>query len=445
ADRMRADGLRSMPMRGDVRSATVPGCVDGWCALHERYGRLPFADILGPARRLAEGGFPASPILAYLAPTLAGVEGCDELATMTADTGDRVLRPDLARTLADVAEGGREAFYEGVFGAALVAVGAGEYDLSDLARSQAEWVAPLGGRVWGHDLWTMPPSSQGYLALASARVATAVVGQRASDLPDPADPAWPHLLVEATRLAAEDRLAVLSDDADGDALIGDERIDRLAARFDPHGRSSAAAPVGTGDTMFLCAVDAEGMGVSLIQSNAKDFGCLLAVPGTGILLHNRGNGFSLEPGHPAEYRPGRRPPHTLSPAMVTRPDGSLRAALGTMGGDTQPHVVLQLAARLLAGGEEPGEVVRAPRFVVARKGGTGFDTWAAPDEQVVRIEGHAPESWEAGLTERGHRVEVAGFDPAGFGHAQIIEIRDDAMRAGAADPRSMTGAAVAAP
>lgn len=184
------------------------------------------------------------------------------------------------------------------------------------------------------------------------------------------------------------------------------------------------------------------MGVSLIQSNASGFGCHVAVPGTGVLLHNRGIGFSLEAGHPAEYSPGRKPPHTLAPALVTRPDGTLRAVLGTMGGDSQPQVVLQMAARLLSGDQEPGDVVAAPRFVLSSGSDRGFDTWKA-SEQVVRVEAHAPAAWAEGLTERGHRVEVAGVDPAGFGHAQVIEIRADGIRAGAADVRSMTGAAIA--
>lgn len=461
-DRMRADGHTTMPMVGDVRSAPVPGCVDGWVTLHERHGRLPFAQVVAPARRLAEHGFPASPILAHLAPSLAGIEGCDELTAITSAAGDRVLRPDLARTLAEVADGGREAFYGGRFGAALIEVGGGEYDAADLARHQADWVDALGLRVWGHDLWTMPPNSQGYLALAAARIAELVTttaagapggsnrsgavsraGSRAMPMPD--DPAWAHLMIEASRLAAYDRLAVLHELADGAALLARDRLTDLASRFRPIGLSGAGSSVRTGDTMFLCAIDAEGMGVSLIQSNAKDFGCRVAVLGTGILLHNRGNGFSLEPGHPAEYGPGRRPPHTLSPALITRPDGRLRALLGTMGGDSQPQVVLQLAARLVAGGQDAGAVIQAPRFVLSRPGGTGFDTWAAPDEQVVRIEAHAPEAWQEGLAQRGQRVEVAGFDPAGFGHAHLIEVRDDAMRAGAADPRSLTGAAVATP
>ncbi|MDQ2825546.1 MAG: gamma-glutamyltransferase, partial [Actinomycetota bacterium] len=403
------------------------------------------------------------------------------LVASTADTGDRISRPDLARVLAELAEGGRDAFYQGRFGAALVEVGSGEYDDADLARSQAEWVTPLALRVWGHGLWTVPPPSQGYLALAAARIAE-LAGDRLAglapdggrrdrdgpsgafadpdrwaasnasgsrsgilgELPDPDDPAWPHLLIEASRLAAEDRLARLHDGADGAALLAEDRLQQRADRFDPASTAGAWGPAEIGDTMYLCAVDAEGMGVSLIQSNAKDFGCRVAVPGTGILLHNRGTGFSLEAGHPAEYAPGRQPPHTLSPAMATRPDGTLRALLGTMGGDSQPQVVLQMAARLLAGNQEAGDIIQAPRFVLSRPLGTGFDTWTDPSTQVVRIEEHAPPSWASGLKQRGHRVDVAGFDPAGFGHAQLIEVRPDGIRSGAADPRSMTGAAVAA-
>ena len=447
-ERLRADGHTEMPFTGDVRSAPVPGCVDGWCALHERHGRLALADVLGPARRLAEGGFPASPMLAFMLHGLDGVVGCDELARARPEVGERVLRPALAHTLQAVAEGGRQAFYEGVFGESLLPVGAGEYTPADLARSSADWVDALGVRVWGHDLWTVPPNSQGYLSLAGARIAELVMAEGASgdggattDGPDPADPAWAHLMVESSRLAGHDRDLVLSDRADGAALIEDGRLRTAAAWFDPHGLSGATAPTRGGGTMFLCVVDGDGMGVSLIQSNANGFGSLVAVPGTGILLHNRGLGFSLEPGHPAEYGPGRRPPHTLAPALVTRPDGSLRAVLGTMGGDSQPQVVLQLAARLLAAGQEAGDVIGAPRFVL-RAGPHGFSTWRGAD-QVVRLEAHAPAAWAPGLRERGHTVEVADVDPAGFGHAHLIEVRDDAIRAGAADPRSMTGAAVA--
>lgn len=285
----------------------------------------------------------------------------------------------------------------------------------------------------------MPPNSQGYLSLAGARIAELASPTGAPPLPH--DAAWAHLLVEAARLAGHDRNTVLHEGADGQALVDEARLASAARRFDPHGLSGASSPTRGGGTIYLCAVDAAGVGVSLIQSNADGFGCHVAVPGTGILLHDRGIGFSLEPGHPAEYGPGRRPPHTLAPAVATRPDGSLRAVFGTMGGDSQPQVVLQLAARMLAGEQEPGDAIGAARFVLSA-GEHGFTTWHG-EPQTVRIEAHAAAGWAEGLAERGHTVEVAGFDPAGFGHAHAIEVRSDGIRAGAADPRSMTGAAVA--
>ncbi len=438
-DRLRAEGLTEMPFKGDVRSAPVPGCVDGWVTLHERHGRRPLADVLAPAHRLASGGFPASPMLAFTLLRLEGVAGCDELTTIRPGVGERVLRPGVARMLEAVASGGREAFYGGEFGGALLAAGAGEYAPEDLAESNADWVEPLAVSVWGHDLWTVPPNSQGYLSLAAARIAELAMAD--TPMPEPDDDAWAHLLVEAARLAGHDRVDVLHEGADGRSLLDDARLRSLAGRFDPLGLSGAVSPTRGGGTIYLCAVDGQGMGVSLIQSNADGYGSHVAAAGTGILLHNRGIGFSLEAGHPAEYGPGRRPPHTLAPAVATRPDGSLRAVFGTMGGDSQPQVVLQLAARLLAADQEVGDVIAAPRFVLAA-GSHGFSAWHG-EPQTVRVEAHAPDRWAEGLTERGHDVAVATFDPAGFGHAHAIEIRADGIRAGAADPRSMTGGAVA--
>ncbi|UDY37045.1 gamma-glutamyltransferase family protein [Dermatobacter hominis] len=442
-ERLRREGHTRMPLRGDVAAAPVPGCVDGWALLHERHGRLPLADVLAPAIRLAGEGFPVSPLLSFMLHTLGPLEGCDELAWPRPDTGEVLVRPDLADTLMAIADGGREAFYQGAFGEALLAAGGGEYQPSDLAAAQARWVEPLRTSVWGHDVWAPPPTSSGYLVLAGARIAELCGLGPDTDL-RPDEPAWAHLLVESARLAGHDRLAVLHDRADGSAVLDDDELARRAARFSPDSMARLGASAREGDTMYLCAVDRDGTGVSLIQSNAMDFGAHVAVPGTGVLLHNRGLGFSLEPGHPAEYGPGRRPPHTLSPAVVTRPDGSLRAVLGTMGGDSQPQVVLQMLARLLVNGQDAGEVVTAPRFVLAKaQPRSGFDTWVDPDDQVVRVESHAPAAWAAGLEAVGHEVELAGFDPAGFGHAQLIEVRADGVRAGAADPRSMVGAAVA--
>lgn len=436
ADGLRAQGHRRMPMDADVRSVTVPGCVDGWGALHERFGRLPLADALEPARALADEGFPASPLLARMVPLITHVDGSDDYTRQRVETGTRIRRPGVARTLAAIGSDGRTAFYEGEFGAGLRRVGAGLFSEDDLARSQADWMAPLGLDVWGHRIWTVPPVSQGYLTLSAARIAELTGFGPGTDL-HPDDDRWAHLLVEAARLAGHDRPTVLHDGADGTALLADDRLRPRAERFDPELRSAPPAPGGAGGTIHLCTADGGGQAVSLIQSNARGWGAHLAVPEVGIFLHNRGIGFSLEPGHPAELAPGRRPPHTLAPALVQRSDGSLRSVLGTMGGDTQPQVVLQLLARLLVAGQDPARCIGAPRW---RLGGGGFDTWERGGPDLVGVERGVPDAWVEGLRRRGHEVSVQDPWTSAYGHAHLIERAEDGTLAGAADPRALTGA-----
>lgn len=425
--RLRAEGRDRMPHLFDIRSVPVPGCADGWLALHERYARLPLADLLAPAIRHAAGGFPASPLLGPTADFVGTLAGAGDFAAVRRP-GDVIRRPGVARALSALAEGGREAFYQGEFGEGLLALGGGEYTGDDLARPNADWVEPLEIEVFGHRVWTTPPSSQGYLLLLALEI-LAGLGPPA----DPAEPRWAHLLVESARAAGHDRLGVLHETAVAP-------LDTAAARralVDPARRSPLpAAPSASGDTTYLCAVDGDGMGVSLIQSNASGFGSLLFEPGTGINLHNRGIGFSLTPGHPAEYGPGRRPPHTLCPALVTRPDGTLRAVLGTMGGDAQPQILLQIVTRLLLHGQAPGETVGAPRWRLSG-GDTGFDTWRS--DQGVEVEEGAP--WADGLRERGHAVGTAAYG-TDFGHAHLIDLLPSGALAGAADPRALIGAAL---
>ena len=181
------------------------------------------------------------------------------------------------------------------------------------------------------------------------------------------------------------------------------------------------------------------MGVSLIQSNAAGFGAHLVAPGTGVFLHNRGIGFSLREGHPAELGPGRRPTHTLSPALITNPDGSLRTVLGTMGGDAQPQVVLQMLSRLLHAGATPGEVIGRPRWVIEAAESDGFNTWATPNDVVVICE-PAGEAWVEGLESRGHRAMTK---PVNAGHAHLIDIDADGIHHGACETRIDTAAALA--
>jgi gamma-glutamyltranspeptidase/glutathione hydrolase len=430
---LRAEGLQEMPFRHDVRVVTVPGCVDGWTALHRRFGTLPLATLFAPAIQLAEHGFPASPLLAAAVGQLdqRARATLSELSTQARRPGARVRRPGVAAALRAVAEGGRDAFYLGAFGEGLRALGDGWFSADDLATPVADWVTPLSGRAWGVDLWTVPPNSQGYLTVAGSMVAEAV------GLPaDPDDALWAHLLVETATAVAHDRPAVLHEHADGDALLA-----AAAARAWMVQRDSAStrpAPGLDGDTTYLCTTDHEGNGVSLIQSNAAGFGSWCVEPNTNINLHNRGLGFSLRQGHPAELRAGARPPHTLSPALATDTDGRLRSVFGTMGGDGQPQILLQLAARLFHHGQSPAVAMRAGRWVL-RGPHTGFDTWTTAEGQVVKVEANAPEEWQHELTALGHRVEVTPPFDSAFGHANAIVLDDEGFWSGAADPRSHVG------
>jgi gamma-glutamyltranspeptidase/glutathione hydrolase len=443
-ERLRRAGHRSIPGAFDPAAVPVPGCVDGWVALHDRFGRLPFAAVLAPAQRYAEEGFPASPGLVAALPQVIGLpEAADYGPAGTVAPGTMIRRPGVARALADIARGGRDAFYGGEFGTGLLAVGAGEYTEADLARSQADWVPALHTEAWGHRIWTAPPNSQGYLTLAGAWIASGL------DLPDdPGDPVWAHLLIESARQAGHDRLEVLHEGADGEALLDPVRLGPRRAAIDVRRAAPLGSPGHAGDTIGLCAVDTDRQGVSLIQSNASGWGSGLIVPGVRIFLHNRGQGFSLEPGHPAAYGPGRRPPHTLCPTLVTTIDGGgLRAVLATMGGDSQPQILLQLLARVLRSRQGPGEAVAAGRFsLAAARGpdgvpsGDGFSTWREAGRVMVRVEGQSPPGWAAALAATGHDVAVDPAWSSSFGHAHFIDVGPEVLTGGT-DPRPLAGAA----
>ncbi len=434
-DRLRAEGHAVMPFRHDIRSVTVPGCVDGWLALHERFGTLELATVLEPAITLAEQGFPASPLLvaslSMLDPTARSAFA--HLVEHATQPGAPVTWPGAARTLRAVAAGGRDAFYGGEFGAGLVAMADGHLTTDDLARVQADWVAPLSTTAFGVDLHTMGPSSQGYLALGGSVLADAV------GLPDdPDDPSWVHLLVECATAVAHDRPDRLHDGADGEALLAD--VSARVGLVDRSRRSARPAPASGGDTTYLCTADGDGTAVSLIQSNASGFGSWLVEPSTGINLHNRGIGFDLRPGHPAAPLPGRRPPHTLLPMLATV-DGRLRAVFGSMGGDAQPQIALQLAARLFGHHESPSRAISAPRWVL--RGATGFDTWTSGRAPTLVIDQSMVRWWRDELVRRGHEVEPAnGLDP-GFGHAHAIVVEPSGGLSGAADPRARIGGVAA--
>ena len=433
---LRAAGHAEMPFRHDIRSVTVPGCVDGWVSLHERFGSIPLADVLAPAIGIAEHGFPASPLLVGSLATIddAARDNLHEIATQATHVGALVRRWGVARALRAVATNGRIGFYGGEFAAGLLELGRGYFTANDLDRSQADWVTPLTAEAFGVQLHTIPPNSQGYLLLGAARLADRV------GLPDDPDaPQWAHLLIEAATAAGFDRPEVLHERADGNALL--TAIDARSSLIDPQRAGRRPLPSRAGDTTYLCTADMHGMGVSLIQSNAAGFGSWLVEQNTGINLHNRGMGFELRPGHAAEYGPGRRPPHTLAPALATR-GNDLAAVFGTMGGDAQPQILLQLAARLFHHGQSPATAVHAGRWAL-RGPLSGFDTWTAPEGPALTVEGHAPDAWRTGLAQRGHEVQQGAAYDSAYGHAHAIVIDPSGMLVGAADPRARVAAVAA--
>ena len=315
---LRAEGMQRMPFRDDVRSVTVPGCVDGLVALNARFGSMALADVLAPAIRLARDGFPVSPTLAAASHVLPPDIRARAFGAPGALVRGRRLRVSgVGEALAEVAAGGRAAFYEAAPGEALRVLGAGLFSAEDLRTVQADWVEPLSLSAFGRRLWTIPPNSQGYLALAGAWIADQVGVPE-----DPEDDAWAFVLVEAARQAAHDRIAVLHDRADGASLLSPERLGPRAEAIRAQASRGLADVYSDGDTTYLCAVDGDRAGVSLIMSNAAGFGSHLMLGDPGIFLHNRGMGFSVQDGHPAELGPGaglrtrcrRRP----SPTMTVR-------------------------------------------------------------------------------------------------------------------------------
>ncbi len=442
----------AMPVTGDPRSIPVPGCVDGWLALHDRFGLLSLKQVFRFAIDLAENGFVLSQAGALAAKQLVNVAHADDY--FGASAGAVVRRPGLAEALRAIVSNGRSGFYEGDFGADLIELGQGEYQAHDLTMPLANWVEPLAIEAWGQRIFTVPPNSQGYLTLAAAWMADGL------DLPtDIDDPLAIHLLAEAAKLAAYDRIDVLHEHANGHELLSLERLTQRQAAIS----ADTATAVGSwaqrsGDTNYIAAVDEKRMGVSLIQSNASGWGAHLFTKTNRISLQNRGIGFSLQPGHPAEYGPNRRPPHTLAPALVQTPDGELRCVIGTMGGDNQPQVVLQLLARLLHGGDTAGEAIAAGRWYWSRPNASLFETWNDPPTLQLVLEGHADGELNrakktdvamtvaAALSERGHDVRLADSFDDSFGHAHVITVESGGaahqILTGASDPRMLTSAAL---
>jgi len=420
--------LGEMPDRGGL-TVTVPGAVRLLEDAANRFGNQPLARLLEPAWELAENGHPVAEVVARYWEEHEDVLRKNEAATRTflpegraPAAGEIFSQVDLAATISAVAERGADAFYKGEIAAsiALSTQEAGGYlSEEDLAVHESTFVEPISTDYRGVRVYEMPPPGQGVTALEMLNILEGF--ELASMEPSSADRI--HLEVEAKKLAFEDLHEKIGDPAHSEMPTEELLSKDYAARLSGSISSDAAEVVSVdprGDTTYLCAVDAEGNGCSFINSLYRGFGSGIVAEGTGVCLHNRGNLFSLEPGHPNAIAPGKRPMHTIIPGLATR-DGALWAVFGVMGAAMQPQGHAQLLINLLDYGMDPQEAVDHPRH--------------RHENGVLLIEGRVLADEIARLRARGHHIDVREDYMVPAGGAQLIRILDSGVRACGSDPR----------
>ena len=437
-------GMKEIPLRGFLPATlTTPGAVASWCEAHARYGRLPLSRDLASAIGYAREGFPVTGRLAR-AIELHASDGSLNAAALAIfapggaapRAGDRLVNRGLALSLERVAEGGREGFYGGDTARSLAAfsrAGGGFFDATDLAAQSASWGEPLSGTYRGLQIFETPPPTQGFTVLEMLNlVETSEVGGM-----DPLGPELAHLLVQAKQIAYHDRDRLLADPE-----YQPVPVERLVSKSYAEERRRLMRPdralpwdlvpsYGTlaGDTVFVCAVDADGNAAALIQSLYFTFGSGVVAGDTGIVMQNRSAYFSLDPEHPNRLEPGKRPLHTLI-ASIALEDGRLRHVLGCMGADGQPQIHLQGYVGLVDFGFDMQQALEAPRWLSGR-----FNIGDPRD--LLNIEGRFPQSTARELERRGHAVNRWPDWSELAGHAHGISIDPvSGVRVGGADPRS---------
>lgn len=423
-------GRSTIPPRG-LLPISVPGAVDGWFALHGKFGRLPMADVLAPAIRYARDGFPVTEYIAYLwehGVNTAKDDGLpgDFLKTFAPGgsaprKGERFRNPDLAATYELLATRGRDAFYHGPIADkidAFMREHGGWLRKIDLAKHASTWVDPVSVNYRGYDVFELPPNGQGIAALQMLNILEgydlAAMGFNS--------PAALHVMIEAKKLAFEDRAKFYADPefshiplrgllsktyaAERRALI---EADQAAASFD-----TGNPALHDGDTIYLCTADAAGNMVSLIQSNYRGMGSGIVVPGTGFALQDRGEMFTLQDGHANDYAPGKRPFHTIIPAFVMK-DGRPWLAFGLMGGSMQPQGHVQILVNLIDFGMNLQEAGDAARW--QHLGSTDYHTATMRNGGRVEVESGVPDSTVEALEKLGHTVRRSR---GGFGGYQAV-------------------------
>jgi gamma-glutamyltranspeptidase/glutathione hydrolase len=436
----RSRGHRSIPERGPLAASTVPGAVDGWARLHDRFGRLDWQALFADAIRHAEIGFPITAKLSQAAADAWATFAPDGPAAALHRPGGQPLasgatlrQPDLARSLRLIADHGADTFYRGEL-AELIVEGlrhaGGLLSGEDFADHRSDWVEPITTGYGPYQVSQLPPNTQGIAVLL---ILNLIARYDLAGMGDPSADAI-HLVVEATKLAYADRDRWVADPASVqvpfETLLSSDYAARRAALIDPRrARPEGEASPGAegGDTVYLCAVDAEGMACSLIESIYFAFGSGFMPPGTGILLHDRACLFTLDPEHPNALGPGKRPFHTLIPAMALR-DGRPELLFGTMGGDGQPQTQVAILTRIVHHGHDPQAAIEAPRWLYGR-------TWGEASKSL-KLEGRIPDAVVDELRRRGHEVQVVEAWSERMGHAQAIRIdAESGALQGGADPR----------
>ena len=430
-------GITRIPEFGPL-PVSVPGCADGWFELHKRFGKLPMKEVLAPAIRYAKEGFPVSELIAHY--WAIGVGNLKEYPNFAATyapggkapaKGEVFRNPDLARTYEILAEKGRDAFYKGELAAAIDSFcqRTGCFlRLKDLADHTSTWVDPVSTNYRGYDMWELPPNTQGIAALQMLNILEAfdlkVLGHNSAE--------YLHLLIEAKKLAFEDRAKFYADPEFNRIplaeLVSKEYAARRRALIDPK--------LDAGDTIYLTVADVDRNMVSLINSNYRGFGCGLVPDGLGFTLQDRGCLFTLEEGRPNTYAPHKRPFHTIIPAFVTW-EGKPFMSFGVMGGDMQPQGHVQVLCNLIDFGMNLQEAGDAARF--HHTGSSEPFGGTMTDGGEVALESAIPMPVQRRLVHMGHRVR---FESGGFGGYQAI--RYDAANdvyIGASESRSDGAAA----
>ncbi|MEM6735039.1 MAG: gamma-glutamyltransferase [Bacteroidota bacterium] len=410
-------GMEKIPSHGPL-PVSVPGAVDGWFELHQKFGSKPMTEILAPAIDYAEKGFPLTELIAwYMQRTVPFFEskGFPNIEdTYKSQNGGRLpnegevyKNPYLADTYRKIADGGRDAFYKGeiaqIIGKFIKEQG-GFLSAKDLAAHKSEWVEPVSVNYRGYDVWELPPNSQGIAALQMLQV---LEGYDFSDI-EFGSSEHLHLFTEAKKLAFEDRAKYYADmdffDVPVKQLLSDDYAEDRRKQISTRAGEYAAGAISEGETIYMTAADSEGTMISLIQSNYRGMGSGMAPPKLGFMLQDRGELFSLKPGQANTYEPSKRPFHTIIPAFITK-DGTPYVSFGVMGGDFQPMGHTQIVMNLIDFGMNLQEAGDAPRW--DHTGGASPLGKTTENTGMIRVESGIPYPTLRGLMDKGHKVGTA--------------------------------------